>query len=189
MAQIKTSIKYKKLKNAIKALAKEYHVKVGLLADKGGSDEVSKDLDLAGLGAIHEFGATINVTDKMRAFFRHQFGINLKKTTKTIVIPARSFLELPITQQTKKLEKYMIEPFDDIETVEYWIAEKGDLMSVAMMLGGAGVRLINEAFETSGWGNWAPNSPLTIAQKGSAMPLIDTGKLRQSITYEVQKNV
>ena len=83
----------------------------------------------------------------------------------------------------------MIEPFDDIETVEYWIAEKGDLMSVAMMLGGAGVRLINEAFETSGWGNWAPNSPLTIAQKGSAMPLIDTGKLRQSITYEVQKNV
>ena len=57
------------------------------------------------------------------------------------------------------------------------------------MLGVAGVRLVNEAFETSGWGNWAENSPLTIAQKGSALPLINTGKLRQSITYEVEKNV
>ena len=59
----------------------------------------------------------------------------------------------------------------------------------SQMLGSAGVRLVNEAFETSGWGEWLPNSPLTIAQKGSAMPLIDTGKLRQSITYEVEKNV
>ena len=187
--EIKAHVDYKKLKNAIKAMSEEWNVKVGLLSGKGGEEQISEDLDLAGLGAIHEFGATINVTDKMRAFFRHQFKINLKKTTTTIVIPARSFLELPIATQTKKLRKYLLESFDDLETVEYWIAEKGDLMTVAVMLGAAGVRLVNEAFETSGWGNWAPNSPLTIAQKGSAMPLVDTGKLRQSITYEVQKNV
>ena len=30
-----------------------------------------------------------------------------------------------------------------------------------------------------------PNSPATIAAKGSSNPLIDTGKLRQSISYEV----
>lgn len=191
MAKIETHIEYKKLKNAIKAMSEKFKVKVGLLANKGGTDSVSENLDLAGLGAVQEFGATINVTDKMRAFFRYQFGINLKKTTTTIVIPARSFLELPFKQQVKKLEKYMFEKFgdEDIEGVEYWIATRGDFESVAQMLGSAGVRLVNEAFETSGWGEWLPNSPLTIAQKGSAMPLINTGKLRQSITYEVEKNV
>ena len=191
MAKIETHIEYKKLENAIKAMSEKFKVKVGLLANKGGTDSVSENLDLAGLGAVQEFGATINVTDKMRAFFRYQFGINLKKTTTTIVIPARSFLELPFKQQIKKLEKYMFEKFgdEDIEGIEYWIATKGDFESVAQMLGIAGVRLVNEAFETSGWGEWLPNSPLTIAQKGSALPLVNTGKLRQSITYEVEKNV
>lgn len=191
MTKINAKVDYKKLKKAIKAMSEKFVVKVGLLAGKGGNDEVSTNLDLAGLGAVQEFGATINVTDKMRAFFRYQFGINLKKTTKQIVIPARSFLELPLTTQTKKLEKYTIEKFggEGLQALEYWIAEKGDLESVAQMLGVAGVRLVNEAFETSGWGNWAENSPLTIAQKGSALPLINTGKLRQSITYEVEKNV
>ena len=32
-----------------------------------------------------------------------------------------------------------------------------------------------------------PNAPRTIARKGSANPLIDTGHLRQSITHEVIK--
>lgn len=37
--------------------------------------------------------------------------------------------------------------------------------------------------------NWAPNAPATIARKGSDRPLIDTGALRNSISYVVrQKN-
>lgn len=32
-----------------------------------------------------------------------------------------------------------------------------------------------------------PNAPLTIALKGSSTPLIDTGQLRQSITWKLQK--
>ena len=34
-------------------------------------------------------------------------------------------------------------------------------------------------------GNFAPNSPRTIAQKGSDKPLIDTGKMRQSVHYVI----
>lgn len=30
-----------------------------------------------------------------------------------------------------------------------------------------------------------PNSPVTIARKGSSNPLIDTGEMRQSVTYKV----
>ena len=33
----------------------------------------------------------------------------------------------------------------------------------------------------------APNAPATIARKGSDIPLIETGKLLQSITYEVRR--
>jgi len=32
-----------------------------------------------------------------------------------------------------------------------------------------------------------PNAPSTIALKGSSMPLVDTGQLRQSITYTVEE--
>ena len=32
---------------------------------------------------------------------------------------------------------------------------------------------------------WAPNSPVTIARKGSSRPLIDTGALRKSIVYVI----
>lgn len=34
--------------------------------------------------------------------------------------------------------------------------------------------------------NLAPNAPETILRKGSAMPLIDTGQFRSSITYKVR---
>lgn len=35
--------------------------------------------------------------------------------------------------------------------------------------------------------NWPPNAPSTIRQKGSDMPLIDTGEMRESIVWVVMK--
>lgn len=43
-----------------------------------------------------------------------------------------------------------------------------------------------DAFDTSGFGNWQPNSEYTINMKGSSKPLIDTGALKQSITWVVR---
>jgi phage gpG-like protein len=40
----------------------------------------------------------------------------------------------------------------------------------------------------TGENGWAPNSPYTIAQKGSSRPGIDTGALRNSITASVNGN-
>lgn len=34
--------------------------------------------------------------------------------------------------------------------------------------------------------NWAPDAPSTVEKKGSDRPLIDTGELRRSITYELR---
>ena len=45
----------------------------------------------ANIAAVHEFGCTIKVTPKMRAYLHHQ-GVHLKPSTQMIYIPARPFL-------------------------------------------------------------------------------------------------
>ena len=47
-------------------------------------------------------------------------------------------------------------------------------------------RNVTRAWFTDPRNGWAPNSPATIAQKGSDRPLIDTAELRKSITYVVR---
>ena len=51
------------------------------------------------IAAVHEFGCTIQVTPKMRAYF-HYNGLHLKATTQFINIPPRPFLR-PILQSEK----------------------------------------------------------------------------------------
>jgi len=41
---------------------------------------------------------------------------------------------------------------------------------------------------TRGRAEWPPLSPETIKRKGSSKPLIDTGKLRNSVTHKVEGN-
>ena len=36
-------------------------------------------------------------------------------------------------------------------------------------------------------GDFAPNAPSTIRRKGSSRPLIDTGRMRQSVSYVIRK--
>jgi len=43
------------------------------------------------------------------------------------------------------------------------------------------------AFTTKGYGQWQELSPKTVEKKGSSQILIDTGTLRNSITYQVVK--
>ena len=68
MTKITTDFNFKGMKKLVEAITKEYQIRVGLLSGAGGADEVSEDLDIAGLGAIMEYGATIHVTDKMRKY-------------------------------------------------------------------------------------------------------------------------
>lgn len=66
--EIKAKINYGKLTQLVKTMSKQYSVKVGLLAGKGGDDEVSPDMDLAGIGLIQEYGADIKITPKWQLF-------------------------------------------------------------------------------------------------------------------------
>lgn len=193
LAEIKADINMGALKNVVKAMSKKYQVKVGLLAMKGGADDVSENMDFAGLGAVQEFGCDIKISKKMAAFLHfkaEELGLppSDKKGDGYIHIPARSWLQMPI-QKKNALKNKIIKKFGEApESVENYIADTGDLMSLAIMIGVSAVEQIQEAFDSEGFGTWKPNSAMTIAQKGSAMPLVDTGALRQKITYEVAEN-
>lgn len=183
MTKIKTDVNFKGLKKLIKAMSNDYSVRIGILSSKGGSDTVSENLDLAGLGAVQEFGATITVTDKMRKYLASQ-GLHLRKDTTQITIPARSFLAMPLTQHSDLLVKKIRGGMNATE-FEQAILRDEDFETLAILVAGAGIGTVQEAFETEGFGEWIPNNQFTIDQKGSSMPLVDTGSLRQHITADV----
>lgn len=59
-------------------------------------------------------------------------------------------------------------------------------MSTKIALGRAGAWGQGEVRKEIGSGDFAPNSPVTKAIKGSDKPLIDTGLMRKSVTYKVR---
>jgi hypothetical protein len=56
------------------------------------------------VACVQEFGATIKVTSKMRAFLR-RFGIYLRKDKEVIKIPPRSFLRSTFDENEKEIEQ------------------------------------------------------------------------------------
>lgn len=51
----------------------------------------------------------------------------------------------------------------------------------------AGMMAVNMIRARFGSASLAPNAPYTVMKKGSSAPLIDTGQLRNSITYVIRK--
>lgn len=49
-----------------------------------------------------------------------------------------------------------------------------------------GVTAVSDTQATLRSGPWLPNEPSTIARKGSSQPLVDTGRLVQSIRYVIK---
>lgn len=129
------------------------------------------------LAAVHEFGCDIPVTDKMRGFFRYQFGISLKASTTVIRIPERSFLRAGWDQYGPDIEK-----------------KYGELIGAAILNGVAPDALVAAlALEAQGklqefardLSNPA-NAGLTVQNKGSSNPLVDTGNMIQSMDHKIE---
>ena len=60
-------------------------------------------------------------------------------------------------------------------------------MSVDAALGQLGLMASSDIKEQIKNGSYAPLKQATIKRKGSSKPLIDTGQMRQSVTYELEK--
>lgn len=66
-------------------------------------------------------------------------------------------------------------------------AFKGNIPGARSGKARAGMMAVNLIKARFGSAALAPNSPITIERKGSSAPLIDTGALRNSITYVIRK--
>lgn len=148
-----------KLDDMMKQFGTNFIARVGILgARAGATHDTESGMTNSQIGVIHEFGSETNN------------------------IPARSFLRMPLeTRQEDLLEAL------DSATVKK-LVEAGEIEKVYKLLGIHAEGIVKDAFRSSGYGNWPPNTPETVKKKGSSRPLIDTTKLMGAITSDVVKN-
>lgn len=131
-------------------------VKVGVLADKGAEPKRG--------------GETDEPLTVMDVATQHEFG------APAAGIPQRSFVRATVDEH----EDYLLEQCK--EAAVRVLTEKQTPKQALGELGAEVVGLIQERMAA---GISPPNDPTTVARKGSATPLIDTGQLRSSISWEV----
>lgn len=93
--------------------------------------------------------------------------------------PKRSFIRMPLTTHQEKIVAY-------VQKRAKQHLEEGDVKAIFADIGIAGESVIQEAFDTRGFGTWRENAPSTIKQKGSDAPLINDGTLRKAITSRAE---
>jgi hypothetical protein len=122
------------------------------------------DNNIVMIGAVHEFGRLDGS------------------------IPERSFIRMPLTEKQAEIVK-------ELKASGKWqaLAEKQDIKGLFKLVGIACEGVIQEAFDTGGFGIWEDikeETKIAKARGGAANPsaiLIDIGTLRKAITSEVGK--
>lgn len=125
------------------------------------------------VGVLSSDDARIDGLSNATIGMEHEFGVVSKN------IPARSFLRMPLNTHGQELMsvlkgKMVKKSF-----------EKNNIKHIFELIGIKAEAIVQDAFSTAGFGQWASNSELTIKLKGSDTPLIDTGELRKSIHSRV----
>ena len=105
----------------------------------------------------------------------HEFGVLTKK------LPRRSFLLDPLTIKGKELTKKVG------QIIDRYIDEEGGIEKILELVGIYGESIVQEAFESGGFGAWQPIKEATASRKGSSQILIDSSQLRRSVISKVEK--
>jgi hypothetical protein len=158
----------------------------------GGVNVGFLDSDIAQIAAWNEYGVSITVSEKMRKWFLAQ-GLAAKaqdpsvdmrmyslQVGKVINIPPRPFMQRTIDKNSKdwgKTLKAIVDKMGDPTKLD-----KGDIEQALGILGAVIVGQIKDSISS---GEFVSNSPFTVQRKGKNTPLQDTGKLMQSVDYEV----
>lgn len=130
-------------------------VLVGVREDKGGQVTES-GMTLAGYASANEFGTT---DDQGR-----------------VRIPERSFLRSTVDEQEERYGSALDSATQAV------VDGRQDVVSAFGRVGLRAVRDVQRKIRTS---VPPPNAPATIAKKGSSTTLVDSGRLRASIDFEV----
>lgn len=106
---------------------------------------------------------------------RHEFGVISEG------LPRRSFLRDPLTLKSKELLKQAK------KIIAANIDKEDGIEEIFELIGIAGEAIVQEAFETGGFGTWQSLTQRTINEKGSSSILIDSSQLRGAVTSKVDK--
>jgi phage gpG-like protein len=93
-------------------------------------------------------------------------------------IPPRSFLFTPLSM-------HLMDYVNEKASVINRYLNMAEVKNCYDLLGVIAENVVQEGFETGGFGAWPKLKDATIARKGSDSILIDTGQLRKSITSRV----
>lgn len=151
-------IDIKGLKKVQEKIGKAYRTDIGILANKNPVD-IETGINMATLGQTHYYGSVSNK------------------------LPARDWLKLPVEMGIRKhLKMYGAKLFTSIKN------EK-DLNQFHNFLGIQCLNAVMDAFDTNGFGTWQPLSPNTVKNKKQNKDkiLTETGQLRQSVSFKVEK--
>ena len=153
----------------IKELSKEKRIKVGIQGKQAeeihtDSDGGLGDITMVRLGAVHEFGATID----------NGFGKGIK-----ITIPQRSFLRSTADANEGKYRKAMQKIVRKLVNAPKKFNADAELMLLGERVRADVILRIKRRIPP-------PLKPRTIARKGEDVPLIDTGMLVNSIRTVVE---
>lgn len=96
-------------------------------------------------------------------------------------IPRRSFLLDP-------LEEKLPTKLNEIGKNAFKSISNDNIENVFEKLGVIGEEIVQEAFDTGGFGKWPALSESTIEKKGFDTILVETTQLRKAVTSEVSKN-
>lgn len=95
----------------------------------------------------------------------------------TIHIPSRPFLRDSVDANADQINAFL-------QSLKQELLRGGSAEEVLKKIGVFQKGLIQEQIVS---GNFAPNSEATIRKKGSDTPLVDTGRMRQSVNYVIQQ--
>lgn len=95
----------------------------------------------------------------------------------TVNMPSRPFLRMSVDENEAKIKAFLR-------------SQKKNILSGAsgeQVLKEIGIFQKDLVQEKITNGSFAPNAPSTVMAKGSSKPLIDTGRMRQSVNYVIQQ--
>ncbi len=95
----------------------------------------------------------------------------------TSTAPSRPFLRMSVDENEDKIISTCGRELESLKS-------GGTAETILRRVGALGVRLVQEKI---GSGSFEPNAESTIRKKGSDKPLIDTGRMRQSVKYVIKR--
>lgn len=165
------------LDNLLKALNDNAgRVRVGILGSKATRHAEMETDSITG----EQFGTGTSTTNNAEIGLKHEFGgPSTLPNGKVINLPQRSFLRVPMITQ---FQKYLTNSGAFDRATLATILKTGKFSKWLSKLGFIGEHVVQDAFDTGGFGDWKPSN---MSFKTNHQTLVESQQLRDSIISEV----